>query len=278
MKGEAEYIENLAKTIKDKHGGRDVALTNFCYLGPEGSADKQLDVIQNSGIFDAGSPVDSVYFFVAHDVGGDTPDETHRLDTPVGDSTIGKELLKKCSGAQPEEDDDVTSTTPASEPTSAPEDPTTPEPTVAPEEPTTPEPTAAPEDPTTPEPTVPPEVPTTPQPEETTEAPEQTTIRPVGPTPSPERCHTCMTMCAPCRECIGGPGGSFALGSCQKCWHCWDFDDDELEDDDDDMDEDCDALDKDHDWDDEEVRCLTNDNQDCRACWTAELGEVPVLV
>jgi hypothetical protein len=39
------------------------------------------------------------------------------------------------------------------------------------------------------------------------------------------------------------------------------------------MDKDCDAMDKHHDWDDDEVRCLTNDVPtdrrpgDCRPCW-----------
>jgi hypothetical protein len=113
------------------------------------------------------------------------------------------------------------------------------------------EPTIAPVEPTTPEPA------TTPTP----------TTGPVGPTPSLEACRSCITFCAPCKECTEGPDGSFAFGSCEKCWHCWDWDDDELEDDDDDMDKDCDALHKDHDWDDDEVRCLTNDHQDCRACW-----------
>jgi hypothetical protein len=105
----------------------------------------------------------------------------------------------------------------------------------------------------------------------------ETTTGPVGPTPSPERCHACMTFCAPCKECAEGPDGSFAFGSCEKCWHCWDWDDDELEDDDKHMDKDCDALHKKHDWNDDEVRCLTDDHEDCRACW-AELGETDVFV
>jgi hypothetical protein len=124
-------------------------------------------------------------------------------------------------------------------------------------------PTAAPVDPATQEPTIAPVEPTT------TGAP--------GPTLSPQHCRTCSTFCAPCKECTEGPDGSFAYGSCEKCWHCWDWDDDELEDDDDDMDKDCDALHKDHNWDDDEVRCLTHDHEDCRACWV-ELGEPSVSV
>jgi len=161
------------------------------------------------------------------------------------------------------------------EPTTVPVEPTTQEPTTPPVEPpvepTTQEPTTAPLGPTTLEPTIPPMEPTTQEP--TTAPVEPTTIAPVGPTPSPERCHSCLTICAPCKECTEGPDGSFAFGNCEKCWHCWDWDDDELEDDDDDMDKDCDALHKKHDWDDDEVRCLTQDHEDCRACW-AELGEV----
>jgi hypothetical protein len=84
-------------------------------------------------------------------------------------------------------------------------------------------------------------------------------------------------MCAPCQECADGPDGSFAFGKCEKCWHCWDWDDDELEDDDKHMDKDCDALHKKHDWDDEEVRCLNNDHEDCRACWD-QFGQVAVFV
>jgi hypothetical protein len=119
--------------------------------------------------------------------------------------------------------------------------------------------------------------PTTPTPESTTTPAAETTTSPVGPTPSPNSCRACMTICAPCKECTEGPDGSFAFGSCEKCWHCWDWDDDELEDDDDNMDKDCDALHKDHGWSDDEVRCLTKDHEDCRACW-AELGEMSFFV
>jgi len=84
-----------------------------------------------------------------------------------------------------------------------------------------------------------------------------------------------MTTCASCRACTDSQEGN-----CFKCWHCWDNDDDELEDDDDEMDKDCDAMHKDHDWDDDEVRCLTDEltklGMDCRVCW-AELGEVMVV-
>jgi len=110
--------------------------------------------------------------------------------------------------------------------------------------------------------------------------PPATTTTTTPPTPSPaphpdfpglKACRPCMTTCAPCRECADGPDGSFAYGSCEKCWHCWDWDDDKLEDKDEKMDKDCDALHKDHDWDDDEVRCLTNQvtktGMDCRACW-----------
>lgn len=90
--------------------------------------------------------------------------------------------------------------------------------------------------------------------------------------PGEQACRTCVTTCSPCRVCADGPDGSFYFGSCDKCWHCWDWDDDELEDQDEDMDKDCDALHKDHDWNDEEVRCLTNEETkagiDCRACWS----------
>jgi hypothetical protein len=46
------------------------------------------------------------------------------------------------------------------------------------------------------------------------------------------------------------------------------------------MDKDCDALHKDHDWDDDDVRCLTDEltklGMDCRACW-ADLVDVLVV-
>jgi hypothetical protein len=160
------------------------------------------------------------------------------------------------------------------EPTTGPVEPTTQEPTIAPVEPTTQEPTTAPVEPTTQEPTIAPVDPT-PSPEEPT-TPEPT-IAPVHPTLAPKSCRACLTFCAPCQACAEGPDGTFMFGSCEKCWHCWDWGDDELEDEDDDMDKDCDALHKDHDWDDDEVRCLNNDHEDCRACW-AHLGEMSVFV
>jgi len=94
-----------------------------------------------------------------------------------------------------------------------------------------------------------------------------TTPKPAPPTPSPETCRTCLTMCAPCKACTGGKDGTFPFGNCEKCWKCWDWDDDELEDDDDDMDAECDAMHKKHEWNDEEVRCITDHFQDCRVCW-----------
>jgi len=170
------------------------------------------------------------------------------------------------------------------EPTTAPVDPTTtivPEPTtdepttMAPVDPTTQEPTTAPVDPTTIAPTTQPIT----EPESSTTSAIVTTTKPPAPTPSPQACHACLTVCAPCEECTQGKDGSFAFGSCEKCWHCWDWDDDELEDDDDDMDADCDAMHRKHDWNDDEVRCLTNDHQDCRACWASGLvAEMQVLV
>jgi hypothetical protein len=82
-----------------------------------------------------------------------------------------------------------------------------------------------------------------------------------------------MMTCAVCKECTDGPNGSFAYGSCEKCWHCWAVEEDELEDDD----KECNALNEDHDWDDDEVQCLSTDHQDCRACW-AQLGDAEVFV
>jgi hypothetical protein len=89
---------------------------------------------------------------------------------------------------------------------------------------------------------------------------------PPAPKPSEKECRVCSTMCARCQICVDSQEGE-----CYKCWHCWDYDDDELEDDDHDMDKDCDALHKDHDWDDNEVRCFTDEltklGMDCRVCW-----------
>jgi len=82
-------------------------------------------------------------------------------------------------------------------------------------------------------------------------------------TPDSKRCRACNTMCAPCRECASSKDGS-----CSKCWQCWDNDDDEDEDEDDE----CNALDHDHDWDDDEVQCLSEKVDDCRECWE----DVPV--
>lgn len=161
---------------------------------------------------------------------------------------------------EPDSEDDPVDPTDVTtqQPTSPPEDATTQAPTIPPEDPATQAPTSLPEDPTTLAPT--------------TQAP--TTSKPVD----PERCHTCLTTCGPCQACTDGPEGSFIFGSCEKCWHCWDMDDDELADDDDDMDKDCDALNKDHDWDDDEVRCLSKDQQDCRACWTELTNDFSIVV
>merc|ERR1712216_664935 len=123
---------------------------------------------------------------------------------------------------------------------------------MGPEDPTT-ETTTMPTTETTTETTT---MPTT----ETTTMPstETTTMQPVTTKPADypgyKACRTCQTMCAPCQACQDSQEGK-----CYKCWHCWDYDDDELEDDDDDMDKDCDAMHKDHDWDADEVRCLTNE-------------------
>lgn len=101
-----------------------------------------------------------------------------------------------------------------------------------------------------------------------TTLPPVTTDSPV--TPSPQSCQACLTTCAPCQDCLDGRDATFPFGSCEKCWQCWDWDDDELEDDDDHMDKDCDAMHKNHDWNDEEVRCLTDKVAlDCRACWAS---------
>jgi hypothetical protein len=101
----------------------------------------------------------------------------------------------------------------------------------------------------------------------TTQEPTTTQTATTLPYPGDEACRTCETICAPCKACVDSQEGE-----CFKCWQCWDYDDDELEDD-----KECDALHHGHDWDDEDVRCLTNDIQDCRACW-AEAREVPAHV
>merc|ERR1712159_273632 len=83
--------------------------------------------------------------------------------------------------------------------------------------------------------------------------------------PGDEACRICETMCAPCQACLDSQDGE-----CYKCWHCWDWDSDELGV----VDASCDALAESHDWDDEEVRCLTNENAvDCRACWAGGDGK-----
>jgi hypothetical protein len=72
-------------------------------------------------------------------------------------------------------------------------------------------------------------------------------------------------MCNPCKQCVDSKEGS-----CEKCWHCTDYDDDDDDDDhdsDDDDDSECLALGKSHDWDDDEVQCLSEKKDDCRLCW-----------
>jgi hypothetical protein len=82
---------------------------------------------------------------------------------------------------------------------------------------------------------------------------------------SDTQCRACNTMCAPCQTCRDSQ-----TGDCEKCWHCHDYDDDDDDDDDDDEDSECLALGKKHDWDDEEVQCLSEKNDDCRLCWQSQ--------
>lgn len=45
-----------------------------------------------------------------------------------------------------------------------------------------------------------------------------------------------------------------------------------------DEDEECYALNKHHDWGDDKVQCLSNDQQDCRACWTGPTNDLSIIV
>jgi len=187
----------------------------------------------------------------------ETPNRTSSTTTPTTTEPIVPD------------DDDITS----SAPTMPPVEPTTPAPTLPPVEPTTQAPTMPPVEPTTQAPTMPPVEPTTQAP---TLPPVDPTTQPTtSPMPiDPKRCYTCLTTCAPCQACRGGPQGSFIFGSCEKCWQCWDIDDDKKKHED----KECHALSKHHEWDDDEVQCLSNYQQDCRACWTGPTSDLSTVV
>jgi len=91
--GQAKWIIDQSRQMGTEHGNRKVWLSNFGYLGGR-SAQKQIDVIENSGIFDASSGIDSVYYFGAKDFGGGT--DSNQLTASAGGVSIGQALVAKC--------------------------------------------------------------------------------------------------------------------------------------------------------------------------------------
>lgn len=96
MKSGGDWVQDQAVEMKAKYDSRPVWLGNYGYIGDDATAEKQIQVIWESGVFDEDSSIDSVYYFAAKDVGGGIPDGTNVLEAEVGSSTIGMELLKKC--------------------------------------------------------------------------------------------------------------------------------------------------------------------------------------
>merc|ERR1712232_638150 len=76
---------------------RPVWLANYGYIGANATAQKQVEAIWDSGVFDEDSSIDSVFYFAAKDVDGGLPHGSNLLEKEVGGSTIGLELLKKCT-------------------------------------------------------------------------------------------------------------------------------------------------------------------------------------
>jgi hypothetical protein len=99
MTSGGDWVKDQAVEMKANHDSRPVWLGNYGYIGADATAEKQVEVIWESGVLDADSSIDSVYYFAAKDVGGGIPDDSNLLATEVGNSTIGIELLKKCASS-----------------------------------------------------------------------------------------------------------------------------------------------------------------------------------
>jgi hypothetical protein len=85
--------------------------------------------------------------------------------------------------------------------------------------------------------------------------------------PSGLKCRACESkMCLPCRECTETKEGK----TCSRCWSCHDFDflKSSFNVSASQKSHKCDALNDKHKYDDDEVRCLSDEVQDCRVCWS----------
>lgn len=87
--GQADWIVGMSTEMKNNHGGREVWLSNYGFLGAGSTPQKQADVISNLGIFDK---IDRAYYFATGDTGGGTPKGTNTFNNAV----IKDAFLSKC--------------------------------------------------------------------------------------------------------------------------------------------------------------------------------------
>jgi len=87
--GQVNWIGQMSDRMKQAFGDRPVWLSNYGFLGPEGTPANQVKALTQYDIFDK---VDRVYYFSAIDVGGGTADDSNSLHS----NTIRDAFLSQC--------------------------------------------------------------------------------------------------------------------------------------------------------------------------------------
>lgn len=87
--GQTDWTVQTSNQMKSAHGGREVFLSNWGFLGSTGTPEKQADSLTKYGII---GKVDRVYYFAAPDVGGGTTHGSNSLQHEV----IRNAFLSEC--------------------------------------------------------------------------------------------------------------------------------------------------------------------------------------